>query len=132
MLKFELNYIAPVKTIQVFNIETKEITTAKSVRELCRELPLNFSSVLAVLNKGEQYVYSGYAFWYTIEKDWDTNSILPKSIGKIITAVNKLTNEIMEFSSVNSASRYFSVDKRNVLNKLKTGALINGWWLVEK
>jgi hypothetical protein len=38
----------------------------------------------------------------------------------------------MEFSSVNSASRYFSVDKRNVLNKLKTGALINGWWLVEK
>lgn len=123
----------PVKesnAVSAYNVLTKEMITADSIKALSRKIGVWYNSIVTSLNNDPLGLYYGKDNWvyrHGIVEEWcDDFKPNPTSQRKVFADNGE---EQLIFKSMREASVYFGVDRSTVNNRLKTGNELKGYKL---
>lgn len=118
-----------VTSVEAYNVSNGIIVEANGVRPIASMLGLDYNGVYHALNKGQTYVYKGYAFRRKTNEDWDTNFIQNKYEPMCISATHIETKEQLSFKSLREAAKYFDVDRCVIKRHLKKRLILKSYML---
>lgn len=103
-LKLEVIQNVTVKPLQALKVDTMELIDAPSIREMSRLINLSFSSIRLALQKGEEYIFSGYAFRYKTDKEWSKNLSAHKHKALSINVSDVRDGTVTIYNSIKEAT----------------------------
>lgn len=118
--------VVTVQEIQIFDVQTKEISNWPSMRKASRDLGIPFSTIQKCISRGETTVTNGKAFRYKIDKEWNTNFVEADNTPKCILGIIKNGREY-EFKSLREAESQTGINRKTIASCL-SGSGSNANW----
>ncbi len=131
--KFEYERLYGTREVQCLNIETGEIITSESTRDLAPLVGYSRSSIRSLILRGELSCRDGFAFRYSREGPWqegEFEEVVPR--GRRICARNVKTGEVLEFKSLRATAKYFKFDRCVVNLRINTDLQYGDWLFEDK
>jgi hypothetical protein len=129
-VKIEVVNQYDIGPVQAYDVSNREIISAATINELSKKLDIEIPTLRRRISKGENFVFNGFAFRKHSNEPWNTNfTDVVKS--KCISAYNEHLDKELIFDSIRKTSVYFKVHKPMIVNRLKNGKPLDGWYFKE-
>lgn len=112
---------SPVKSVDCLNVETGEVKTYNTIRDMSNELELNFSIVRLRVRSNNHLMYGPYVFKYSDSPDWD-RSIIKKDLQPAkVEIIDSKTNNVVRTDTLTNVAKYLGVDRSVIKLRLSNG-----------
>lgn len=113
--------------VEALNVETSEVTAAKSIKELSRKLNIGYSTIHRAVNSPSKYICKGYVFRYKTEEPWENNYRHHPNSPKPIRVKNLKTGVVLDFLTKFDAAAAFKTTVSNIRYRSENKSTIGDW-----